>query len=217
MIDPRAPQFPRPEDRGTQVAPPPGMSFQIPAARRLPSPNEYGRGFVSGALTEVSVPPIPTEANFYAFEMFDASTAIAGAQVRILDGQLFGPNDEGYPSGMPAGDDFTLAIGGDGFEVWVGYTYDESTGLITSRFIDQGAATPANISGTAYVTLGAIAVDLSGPIPVCTPTNFQCGDIIIEVLPTDGLDQSKSWVWGFDTADGNEKWIEICTGNICAA
>jgi hypothetical protein len=155
-------------------------------------------------------PTPPT--NRYSFQLLDASDN-EGAKVRIFDGQLFGPNDDGYPSGMPSGDDYILGIGGDGFEVWVGYTYDDSSGLITSRFIDQGPSTPDNKAGTAYVTLGAVGVDTSSAIPVCKPTNFQCGDIIIGMLPTDGLDTSKRWVWMFDpTTDGNQKWVDLCPG-----
>ncbi len=185
---------------------------ELPASVRLGSATYFGQ-FLSGQRTEVQVPvPSKGTSNDYSFKMVDASTAIDGARVLIFDGQLFGPNDEGYPSGMPSDDTYILPIGGDGYEVWVGYTYDESSGLITSRFIDQGPSTPDNFSGQAYVTLGAVSVNFSGAVPVCKPTNFTCGDIIIEVLPTDALDSSKNWAWAVDLmGDGNQKWMEICT------
>jgi len=157
----------------------------------------------------------PADGVRFSFRLSDASEP-GTALVLILDGVVYDPNSDGIdPSGMPSGDTYQLEVA-DGDEIWAECTLDQSTGTITSVSLNNGAATPDNAGGIAYKTIGHVKVDSSGATPVVTPTNEICGDIVFEVLPTTGLDEDKNWIWGFDSSDGNQKWIAVCVAE-CGA
>jgi hypothetical protein len=116
--------------------------------------------------------------NRYSFELIDASDEF-GAKVLILDGQVFGPNDDGnLPAGM-GGDDYIIGVF-DGAEVYLVITVDDDSQNVTSVTIGVGDSTPddTNAAGESvhYVTIGYIAIDSSGAIPIVNPTNALCGD-----------------------------------------
>jgi hypothetical protein len=123
-------------------------------------------------------PPI---INRYAFELIDASEE-GDARVLIMDGQVIGPNDDGQlPAGM-GGDNYFLSVF-DGAEIYLVITIDNNSGDVTSVSIGIGSETPENTetstTSTVYETIGYTAVDYSGAIPVVSPTNAICGDLIL--------------------------------------
>lgn len=121
----------------------------------------------------------------YTFECSDASTADDGAQVLILDGLVYGPNDATgvVPVGMGA-DDYTITVA-DGNEIWLVISYDVTSMVISTVALDVGAITPDDdvAGGTKYHKIADVLVDESGDIPVVTSTNAQCGDLIIPFFP----------------------------------
>ena len=142
--------------------------------------------------------------NDYAFEMFNASDE-EGAKVLILDGQVYGPNDEGQmPEGM-GNDDYILPVANDD-EIWVGFTWQDS--FITSVWIDHGPATPDDEAQVQYITIGYVQVD-DGPVPIVHPTNAQCGDIIVALPKSEDVSEDvPELVLVQDTDDGTVRWLE---------
>ncbi len=172
----------------------------------------YGGPFVSGQRTEVVAPSGFAGAGVkFSFRMTDASEP-GVAQVLILDGLVVGPNNEISPSGMPSNDTYQLPISGNHYFVYAGITIDQSSGLLTACFLDQAATTPDDSGSIAYITIGVVDIDYSATVPKCTPINFVCGEIFIDVLPTVGLDAAKKWLWGFNFSSGNQAWID---GTLC--
>ncbi len=148
----------------------------------------YAGQFVSGQRTEVirKRQGVGTggKPNRYTFEMFDASDALSGAQVLILDGTIWGPNnDEGIvPDGM-GGDNYELPVN-NGDEIWVEIDWSGSDPeTIVSASINHGPTTPDDTETTKYITIGTVVVSYTTTVPVVTPTNSVCGDIIIEIPP----------------------------------
>lgn len=125
----------------------------------------------------------PPNTNRYAFELIDASDD--EAKVLIMDGQVYGPNDDGtLPDGM-GGDNFILGVN-DGDEIYLIIVIDKDSGDVEDVSIGQGDTTPEdtedNTSETKYATIGYISIATSlGGRPVVHPTNAICGDYI---LPT---------------------------------
>ncbi len=177
----------------------------------------YSGEFLSGQRTEIlqGVALAGGSSVIFSFQMIDASNALEGAAVLIRDGTVFGPNNDIAPAGMPSNDTYVLPIEGNAFYVYLVLTVSQSDGQLTSCSLAQGAVTPDDSGGTFYITIGRVPIDYSSTVPKCFPRNTVCGDVGIDVLPTTGLDETKNWAWGFDTSDGNEKWIQLCTGNTC--
>lgn len=131
-------------------------------------------------------PPPEQSGGSYAFQMLNASD-INGPKVLILDGQVFGVNDDGIlPTGM-GGDNFILSVFNND-EVFLIITIDPDTGSTTSVTINRGTGTPGDTTSTKYVTIGYIALDSSG---IVHPTNALCGDYTIPyALSVTGPDQN---------------------------
>jgi len=143
----------------------------------------------------------------YNFQLFDASDE-TGALVLILDGNIFGPNEDAGvdPDGMPSDDTYQIPVD-DGDEIWIGLTYDTTTYHITSAWIDHGAATPDDTDDTNYITIGhvKVAYPSGSPSKVTYVRNEVCGDIYwIPPAPGD----ENTWVYGKDGGTGDEKWIQ---------
>ena len=183
----------------------------LPTLRR----NEYGHGFVSGALTEPGGDV--GDNNQYTFKMSDASEP-GVAQVLILDGQVFGPNNDGIlPAGM-GNDDYILPVAGDG-EIYIIITFDAegddgvSGEQVTSMSIAAAPETPDDDGLTMYWTIGAFSVDYSTGTPFVNTTNFQCGDVVIW-LPPDlgggGEDTDPDLALVVDKNTGNRVWKKVC-------
>jgi hypothetical protein len=160
--------------------------------------------------------------NDYAFEMFNASDG-GGAKVLILDGQVFGPNDDGnLPAGM-GGDDYILDVANDD-EVWLVISMDFESWDVLDVSIDHGPSTPDDDDFTLYVTIGYVSVDDSGDIPIVSPTNALCGDYVIptSLLVTDDEDNEvdevnqMNFIGGahveHDDTDANPGAVDVAIG-----
>lgn len=144
--------------------------------------------------------------NDYNFEMFNASE-LGAAKVLILDGVVYGPNnDSGMdPDGMPSNDTYTIGVA-DGDEVWLGilWTSDDPP-LITQVWIDHGPSTPDDEEELTYVTIGNVGVDDSGDVPIVTCRNEVCGDVVIQLPPAPFTDN-----FVLMSKDGDLIWSEVC-------
>jgi hypothetical protein len=154
-------------------------------------------------------------ANDYNFEMFNASEPGA-AKVLILDGIVYGPNDDAIdPDGMPSEDTYTLDVS-DGDEIWLVITFDlegddgVSGENITSVSIDNGPSTPDDDGLTMYITIGNVSVDDSGDVPIVTCRNEVCGDVVIPMPPDLGGDGT-DLALVVDKDTGNRVWKKVCT------
>ena len=93
----------------------------------------------------------------HPFQLIDASDrdsggSITSVNIRIRYGTLAGV----APSGMSLGDEppyILSGLGSDGY-IWLGLTRDAGTGAITSRFIDSGAAVPADTATDGFLEIG---------------------------------------------------------------
>lgn len=146
--------------------------------------------------------------NDYNFELFNASENGA-AKVLILDGVVYGPNnDSGMdPDGMPSNDTYTIDVA-DGDEIWIGMTWSSSDPpIITSVWIDHGPSTPDDEEETTYVTIGNVSVDYSGDVPIVSCRNEVCGDVVIQLPPAPFSDN-----FVLMSKSGNLIWAEtqIC-------
>lgn len=172
--------FTRPNDRRgitwparRQVNPPPTLP-----SRPVEHVNNYGKGFVSGALTEPTRPGTGSDGNHYSFKSVNASDD-DGPKVLVFDGLVGTPSDNELPSGMGS-DNYTLDVS-DGDEIYVGITYDTDTFEITSRFLDVGE-TPDNEFGANYFKIIDVSVvDNGDGTSTTTASNAICGDIIFDL------------------------------------
>lgn len=100
--------------------------------------------------------------NNYAFEMLDASDA-DGAKVLILDGDVIDQDGNGHtPSGMGA-DNYVVGVI-DGDEIYLAIPHDDDWNIIDPVTLGVGA-TPGDISGVSYVTIGYVSVFDPGDSP----------------------------------------------------
>lgn len=116
----------------------------------------------------------------FNFLMQDASEDQT-AQVLIYDGSVYSANNEPVdPDGMPSDNSYIIEVQ-DGYEVWVGFTYDLPGYNILSCWIETGPETPDDdpVLNLAYVTIGRVDVNYAGEdnIAQVYPFNEVCGDI----------------------------------------
>ena len=98
----------------------------------------------------------------HPFQLIDASDrdsggSITSVNIRVVYGTVAGA----APSGMSPGDEPIFVLSGLGNGpgyVWLGITRDTSTSAITSRFLDSGAAVPANTTTNGYREVGSWVV-----------------------------------------------------------
>jgi len=168
------------------------------------------------------------EENHYNFEMTNASDE-DGPKVLIYDGVVYGPNEDSGidPAGMPSDDNYVLDVEDDQ-EVFLGITWDLDNARITSVWIDVDDVTPDNgspDSSYTYITIGHTKVnypDDMGGMSVVFPHNETCGDVVIEVPPSQDVSEDvPELVLVQDTDDGTIRWLETVececsggTGNV---
>jgi hypothetical protein len=177
--------------KGSDGYTPPNSPFDSNSAGNFGNKTDYSAPFPESSDTPPADIPIIPPPNIYTFEMFDASDK-DGSKALILDGFVFGPNDDGkMPDGMTGNDDFILPMN-DGDDAYLGIVIDNDTGDVTQLYIAAAQITPQDSSDIdftyMYVTLGNLSADPNtGAIVV---ENELCGDYIIpvslEVLNDDG-------------------------------
>ncbi len=122
--------------------------------------------------------------NDYNFELFNASE-LGVAKVLVLDGVVYGPNNDGGvdPDGMPSDDTFTLEVA-DGDEIWLDIIWSGSDPqTIDFVSIANGPLTPDDTEDETFITIGNVSVDDSGDVPIVSCRNELCGDASIEIPP----------------------------------
>lgn len=141
--------------------------------------------------------------NRYSFELLDASDN-EGAKVLIMDGQVYGPNDDGtMPAGM-GGDNYILQVN-DNDEIYLIITINNDDNDVTSVTIAKGQSTPDDIQtktqSTMFVTIGycsVIPAEDEGDTPFVNTTNALCGDYVISHNNLDVTDDEDNQVHGVD-------------------
>jgi hypothetical protein len=147
--------------------------------------------------------------NDYNFELFNASEPGA-AKVLVLDGVVYGPNnDTGVdPDGMPSNDTYTIDDIADEDEIWLEIDWSaDDPPIIETVSINHGPSTPDDTDDPTitYVTIGNVAVDDSGDVPIVTCRNEICGDVIIQLPPQPFTDNFVLF-----SKAGDLIWSEVC-------
>ncbi len=155
---------------------PPAPESGAIADRWLGNKTDYQAPFPES--TDTVTTPIETPAaapNVYTFEMFDASDK-DGYKALILDGQVFGPNDNGNTPQEMGSDDFILDMW-DGAEAYLTITQDPDTGDVILPIVIYAGDTPDDLPDTRFVTIGNFSVDPD--TQAVTVENQLCGDYVI--------------------------------------
>jgi hypothetical protein len=181
----------------------------------------YGGQFVSGQRTEI-VPPsagLGGRQKLFNFQMFDASDALSGAQVLILDGKVLGPTFGAiFPDGMPSNDTYQLPVDNND-EIWIQVTWDLETDdsvsgdNITAVSLNHGSITPDDTFNggiNQYFTIGKVAVNFSTTVPTVTPRNFFCGDLSIWLPPNKETGVTNDLALVVDKDTHNRVWKKVC-------
>ena len=157
--------------------------------------------------------------NDYNFEMFDASDG-DGAKVLLLDGVVYGPNNDGGvdPDGMPSDDSFIIDGISDEDEIWLQINWSEDSTIIESVSIEWGPSTPDDTATETHITIGNVQIDAGGDVTIVNCRNELCGDAVIEIPPAQDVDPEEvdELILAQDTDDGTIRWIETCSAT-CGA